>query len=81
MDIKLILKLAKVSEATYDNPDKAKIKFKALGYDIVKYFENDVVAFITYLHKENSDKAINAMHCKRMSHNVIHVDYAKLNKF
>ena len=40
MDIKLILKLAKVSEATYDNPDKAKIKFKALGYDIVKYFEN-----------------------------------------
>lgn len=41
MDIKLILKLAKVSEATYDNPDKAKIKFKALGYDIVKYFEND----------------------------------------
>jgi hypothetical protein len=41
MDIKLILKLAKVSEATYDNPDKAKIKFKALGYDIVKYFENN----------------------------------------
>jgi triacylglycerol lipase len=48
-----LLKFAKISATTYDNPKVAKNKFAALNYDIVKFF--DVNGAQAYLLKSSSD--------------------------
>lgn len=47
----------------------------------LKYFNNDIVAFITFTHKDCCEKAINAMHKKAIEYNILHVDYAKTIKY
>lgn len=48
-----LLTFAKLSAITYDNPKESKSKFKALGYDIVEFF--DVKGAQAYLLKGSDD--------------------------
>lgn len=39
MEHELILTLAEIAEITYDDPKVSRNKFRALGYDIIKFFD------------------------------------------